>query len=45
MFLPGHAIAARMCMEEDKKKQAIFSSTYLYGMAPSPTKMFIVCFM
>ena len=45
MCLQGHAIAASMCMEEEKKKQAMFSSTYLYAMAPSPYKMCVVCIM
>ena len=45
MCLHGHAIAASMCMEEEKKKQAMFSCVYLYAMSPSPYKMCVLCIM
>ena len=32
-------------MEEEKKKQAMFSCVYQYAMSPSPYKMCVVCIM
>ena len=34
-----------MCMEEEKKKQAMFSSNYLYAMSPSPYRKCFACIM